>query len=246
MKPNFKQPSEALIWRFDFAAAMGGEAISSILSTSVSARGRVPAALPLVIGDSGFAGQAARVRLDDGTDGETYLVTVRVADAAGQKYELDGEFLCIDTGYIAPDGITPYLSIAEFVEEVGYEELVRLTDELNTGRIDKARLIAAIDAAQAVADGYLAGRYSVPIAAPIPRIVKSAVLDLARRRLYRLEPPDGIKTAAADAMANLKAIAKGDMKLPQAQEPAASPTAASPVLVATSGRVYPAGSLDGY
>jgi len=245
MKPMFKQPSEAKIWTWNFAPDLGGEAIASILSVTVAARGRVAQVLPLVIGAQGYEGQQARARLDDGTDGESYLVSVKVADAAGQKYELDAEFLCVDLSWAAPDGSTPYLSIAEFVEEVGYEEAIRLTDELQTGRIDKARLIAVIEAAQAVADGYLASRYSVPLAAA-PQIVKSAVLDLARRRLYRLEAPEGVKLAAADAMANLKAIAKGDMRLPQAEEPAASPTTVSPVLVSTAGRTYPPGSLDSY
>jgi phage gp36-like protein len=246
MKPNVKQLAEDLAWEWDLGTKLGSEAIQSVESVAIAARGRVPAVLPLVVGDQGFAGQLVRTRLDDGTDGESYLVTVRVATASGQRAEVEAEFVVVDLSWIYADGATPYLSVREFVEWTGYEEAVRLTDELGIGRVDKPRLVAAIEDAQAVADGWLAARYAVPIAAPVPRLVKSAVLDLARRRLYRLEPPDGVKTAAAEALATLKAIGSGVMKLPQAEEPAAAPTAADPVRFSGAARTYTDGSLDGY
>lgn len=243
MKPHFKQPSEALIWEWDFAAKTG-EAIQSVAAVTIAARGRVAEVAPLTAGDQGFDGQRVRTRLEGGTDGESYHVTVRVVDVAGQHAELDAEFLVADLAWIAPDGVTPYLTIAEMVEEIGYEELVRLTDELGTRRIDKARLIAAIMAAQAEADGYLANRYTVPLSPPIPLLVKNAVKDRARFRLYRTEAPEGVRLAAAEALVTLKGLAAGTMKLPQAETPPA--TSSDPVIYHTAGRTYPPGSLDGY
>ena len=243
MKPIFKQPSEALIWEWDFGSKTG-EAIQSIAAVGVAARGRVAEAAALTVSDQGFDGQRARVQLEGGTDGESYLVTVRVVDAAGQEAELDAEFLVADLAWIAPDGTTAYLTIAEMVEEIGYEELVRLTDELGTRRIDKSRLIAAIMASQAEADGYLASRYTVPLAPPIPLLVKTAVKDRARFRLHRTEAPEGVRLAAAEALVTLKGLATGTMKLPQAETPPA--TSSDPVMYHTAGRTYPPGSLDGY
>lgn len=243
MKPHFKQPSEALIWEWDFSLKTG-EAIQSIESVTIAARGRVAEVAALTASDQGFAASRARVQLDGGTDGESYLVTVRIVDAAGQHAELDAEFLCADLAWIAPDGTTPYLTIAEMVAAFGYEELVRLTDELGTRRIDKARLVGAIMAAQAEADGYLASRYTVPLTAPIPLLVKTAVRDRARFKLYNQEAPEGVKTAAADALRTLRDLATGTMKLAQAETPAA--TSSDPVMWHSGGRTYPPGSLDGY
>lgn len=243
MKPHFKQPAEALIWEWDFAAKTG-EAIQSIAAVTIAARGRVAEVAALAASDQGFDGQRVRVQLEGGTDGESYLVTVRIVDAGGQEAELDAEFLCADLGWIAPDGTTPYLTIAEMVEAFGYEELVRLTDELGTRRIDKARLIAAIMSAQAEADGYLASRYTVPLTAPIPLLLKNAVRDRARFKLYNQEAPEGVKTAAADALRTLRDLATGTMKLPQAETPPA--TSSDPVMWHSGGRTYPPGSLDGY
>lgn len=243
MKPHFKQPSEALVWEWDFAAKTG-EAIQSIAAVTIAARGRVAEVAALTVGDQGFDGQRVRTRLEGGTDGESYHVTMRVVDVAGQTCELDAEFLVADLAWIAPDGTTPYLTIAEMVEEVGYEELVRLTDELGTRRIDKARLVSAIMASQAEADGYLASRYTVPLSPPIPVLIRTAVKDRARFRLYRTEAPEGVRTAAAEALRTLRDIASGAMKLPQAETPPA--TSSDPVMVHTAGRTYPPGSLDGY
>jgi len=58
------------------------------------------------------------------------------------------------------------------------DELIQLTDDSNTGVADQDLISKAISAAQDTIDGYLRGRYPVPLAS-VPGIVKNIAADLA-------------------------------------------------------------------
>lgn len=242
--PQIKQPAEQLIFSFDFSQRLGAETITAIQSATITARGRVAQVTALSIGAQAFAGAVARLRIDGGTDGESYLVRLRVTDTAGQSHELDGEFDVLDLTWTVPDVSTTYVSLADFVARFGVEAAVRLTDEAGTGRIDKARITGALVDAQAIADGWLAGRFSLPIS-PTPPLLATAILDLAMLRLHRGDAPAGVASAGKQAMNTLEALGKGTMTLPgTAALPAATP--ADPVVYSTGGRQFTDNSLAGF
>lgn len=117
-----------------------------------------------------------------------------------------------------------------------------MTDSDGTGRIDRALLVNALGAVQAKADVYISARYKVPLD-PVPEIVKVAIGDMARARLYPRGAPEGVSDDAKAAEKLLEKISDGRLPLPSA---AALPQAASsaPILVSPGRRQYPNGLQD--
>lgn len=76
-----------------------------------------------------------------------------------------------------------YATLAAMAARYGETELIELTDRIGSGQIDTAVLDQAIADADAVIDGYLAGRYSLPLS-PVPSILIGYGCDLARERLW--------------------------------------------------------------
>jgi phage gp36-like protein len=97
---------------------------------------------------------------------------------------------------------------------------------------DGAILDFQIVAAQAIVDGYLAGRYMVPfVDGAVPPLVTALTVDLAAYRAtltYRqsvdLGVDDPVRLRYTDCMAMLKAIAAGDMDLPATPAPGGGTT----------------------
>jgi phage gp36-like protein len=61
--------------------------------------------------------------------------------------------------------------------------LIELTDDENTGQVNMDRIGAAIAAADDEINGYLAGRYDVPLA-PVPGLIKNLAREIALFNLY--------------------------------------------------------------
>jgi len=226
---EIKQPAEDLVYAFDFSSRLGDETIVSIEAATVLARGLVAEIQPLVIADKAAEGQSARVRLQGGTDGETYLVTLRIADTGAQVYELDAEFAVAQQAFVVPDGGSDYLSAQAFVDRIGLDEALALTDLQGQGRIDASRLLTALGDAQAEVDGYLAGRYAVPLGT-VPPVIAAIVFDLAVARLWRANLPEGVADRRDRAQRQLVDIAKGVMTLPGAAGLPATADNVTPVL----------------
>lgn len=114
-----------------------------------------------------------------------------------------------------------YAVQADLVERFGEAELVRLTDRATppTGQIDAAVVSRAIADAEAEINGYLAARYTLPLAST-PEILKRLSCDLARYLLYDDVAPDQIRDRYKDAVALLKGIADGKVSLGLATAPA--------------------------
>jgi phage gp36-like protein len=238
---QIKQPAEKLAFGYDFAAQLGAAAIALVLHAAAETRG---AGAALVSAGQEVVGQEVRILWTGGSDGESYLTTVRVRDSLGQEHELEGEIAVIDARWTMPDGGAPYLSIAEFVARFGLDETVRMTDALGNGRIDRQLLVSALGDVQAIADAYLAARFSVPLA-EAPAIVKTAIADMARARLYPRGAPEGIAEAGKAALKLLERIAEGKLALPALAPIAAAPSA-SLILVDAGTRLYPRGGWSDY
>ena len=99
-----------------------------------------------------------------------------------------------------------------------------LTDRADppAGAIDPAVVAHALDDADAVIDGYLKGRYALPLA-ETPRLVRDLAQAIAIYKLHRDTVSDKIRREYEDAIATLKQIGTGVVRLDVAGvEPASS------------------------
>lgn len=122
--------------------------------------------------------------------------------------------------------MTAYTSLAALTSRFGAAMLIRLTDrdEVPTGSIDQAVVTKACTDASALIDGYLAGRYALPLAA-VPPLVATLAEDIAIWRLHTHEPDGKMKADYDAALRSLRDIASGTIRLPVAGvEPASTGT----------------------
>lgn len=236
---RLKQPGEALRVRVAIASPIRVEALTVDARPGPAAGFQaVPAILP------GAAG-AVDLLASGGNDGVRYLVTLRIATADGETVEREVEIAVVDGAWAMPDGGAPYLSIADFVGAVGFEEVLAQTDD-GSGRIDRTLLIRALVAAQAEVDAHLAGRYALPIATPVPPLLETLIADRARQRLYPRGAPDGVAEAGKAALRMLERIQSGALPLgvPAASAPPAAEVTDAPVVFVAGRRAYPDGLAD--
>lgn len=238
--PLFKDPAEDLLEALSFSSAA-----ISVNSIVVAPLGLVAGAAPMtavgVVQSGGIW-----VTLSGGTDGERYSVTVRANFALGGPGERSFEVVAIDPDWTMPDGSIGWLSVIEFVDRYGFEETVIATDARSSGTIDRRFLIGALRDAQAEAETNLAGLYALPLNLT-PGVLKTAVADIARIRLYPRGAPDGVVEAAKAQRRLLERVASGALTLPGVAGVAAqaAPTSDAPTAFHSGGRAYPDG-LAGY
>ena len=108
-----------------------------------------------------------------------------------------------------------YCTLTDLQAVIPQEDLIQLTDDLGAGVIDQVVVDAlAADAAELI-DGYLRGRYALPLE-PVPGIVRQIAVDLTTYRLYcRRMPtvPEGIAARQANAQKLLDSIQSGKLTL---------------------------------
>lgn len=112
----------------------------------------------------------------------------------------------------------PYATLTHLIERFGELELTQLTDAATPGLIDEAVVSRALADAEAVVDGHLGGRYTLPLAT-VPPVLTGAVCDLARARLYKDVLPEAVEKRHDDAMRYLEMLAQGRITLGMAPEP---------------------------
>lgn len=123
----------------------------------------------------------------------------------------------------------------------GESELIQLTDRSlpATNTIDGAVLDRALSAADALANNYLAVRYSVPLAT-VPAVLVEACCDIARYELTRgpgLRATEEIKVRYEQRVSWLRDVAAGRATLAEASESAAPASAGMPAMT-SGGRVF--------
>ena len=104
-----------------------------------------------------------------------------------------------------------YATSADLLTRFGEGELLRLA-MTPSGELDQATLQLALDDASALIDGYLAGRYPLPLA-HIPSALVPICADIARHRLYGEQAPEQIAKRNEAALAFLKSVGKGELAL---------------------------------
>lgn len=112
----------------------------------------------------------------------------------------------------------PYATQQQLIDRFGEAELIQLTDRNNVGAIDTTVLNQAIADAGAEIDGYLAGRYQLPLAT-VPVILALYCGDITRYRLYDDGATEEVRKRYEDAMKFLRLVAEGKVRL-GADEPA--------------------------
>lgn len=127
-----------------------------------------------------------------------------------------------------------YCTLSDLIDRFGRDELVQLTDRaaVPTGDIDAAVVERAIGDAGQLIDGYVAGRYRLPLD-PLPDLVRRIACDLARFYLHSNDPTEAVKDAHKEALRLLDRIAGGTVTLQAAgiggtlAAPAGAPTLAA-------------------
>lgn len=137
-----------------------------------------------------------------------------------------------------------YATQADLVDRFGETELAQRTNRVDGLTIDTVVLGRALSDADAEIDGYLATRYSLPLAS-VPAVLVRLGADIARYRLYDDGVPETVRVRYQDAVALLKRMASGEV---QVAGSAALPVAAggNAVLVSTPERVFSPAVLAGY
>lgn len=143
-----------------------------------------------------------------------------------------------------------YSTYADLKKAIPEETLIQLTDDEGAGTVNQARISEAIAQADANIDGYLGARYAVPLAAPVPAVVRMLSVDLAVYNLYsrRLETiPETRADRHKNALRMLEGIAKGLISLGATPAPEAVPDAGGPEATRSpSDRTFTKTTLEGY
>jgi phage gp36-like protein len=115
-----------------------------------------------------------------------------------------------------------YATIDDLRAQLDEATLVQLTDDEGQGSVNENRATRAIADAQAEIDGYLGGRYSVPLQEPVPESVRRLAVELAIYNLYarRGTVPDIRAERKKECVAFLEALGTGKISLGLDPEPA--------------------------
>jgi phage gp36-like protein len=139
-----------------------------------------------------------------------------------------------------------YSSIDKMIAQFGSDALLDLTERsgTNSGMIDPNVVESALSDASSLVDGYLSARYSLPLS-HVPELVATLTQNIA---FYRLHIGDASEKAERDhkeAMAVLRDISKGVVKLP-AELNAPAPVSQSNAEFIGGERVFTEHSLKGF
>jgi phage gp36-like protein len=140
-----------------------------------------------------------------------------------------------------------YATQQDLIDRFGERELVQLTDRVNkpATTIDDVVVDRAIGDAEALADGYLAKAYALPLVA-VPLVLTKVTCDVARYYLHgKAAEKDGpVLRAYAEATAWLRDVSRGLVVLDVGGE-AAAPVGGGAVRTSGPERVFTRDSLCG-
>jgi phage gp36-like protein len=105
-----------------------------------------------------------------------------------------------------------YAAESDLTERFGALELAQRTDRTNGTTVDAAVLGRALADADAEINGYLATRYTLPLAST-PPLINRLACEIARYRLYDDGVPETVRVRYQDAVSLLKRLASGEVLL---------------------------------
>ncbi len=105
-----------------------------------------------------------------------------------------------------------YATPDDLERDIGADALTALSDRTGSGARDEAVIARALDDASAVIDGYLGGRYALPLATP-PALLNTWCRVIAHQGLHVNGAGEHVRTAYEDVMSQLKDVARGTLTL---------------------------------
>lgn len=136
---------------------------------------------------------------------------------------------------------------ADMIARFGDREVIALTNRSNTGTIDDAVLQGGLDTADGEISGYLASRYSLPMAS-VPRLLTGYACDIARYRLCgaAVQCTDDIEERYKMAVRFLEKVAMGQIALGVDATGAVVNAGGNDIQVSAGVRRFDADTLTGY
>ncbi len=101
-----------------------------------------------------------------------------------------------------------YATQQDLIDRFGEKELLELTDRANTGSINATVVSRALTDADAEINGYLAARYTLPLAS-VPEVIVRLASDIARFYLYDERATEQVSKRYDNAVKLLRSIASG-------------------------------------
>ena len=143
-----------------------------------------------------------------------------------------------------------YATATDLTNRYPNRDLVQLTNEDPTATtVNDAPLTQALADASAEIDGYIEGRFTLPLTDP-PVVLNRLTTDIAMYRLQALRPLHDLADARQryeDAIAMLTKVAAGELTLGLTADNLEPPTASDTVdTVCAPERVFNRGNLKGY
>lgn len=124
----------------------------------------------------------------------------------------------------------PYAVKQDMIDRFGEVELKQLTDRSgDVDAIDDTVLNRALADADAEIDGYLSGRYALPLAST-PLNLNAMACDIARYKLYEDRATEHVRQRYDDAVKYLASVARGTISLSLDANQAAQPEAGGPAI----------------
>lgn len=110
----------------------------------------------------------------------------------------------------------PYLTAVELESAIGNTRLREIADPENTGAVNATMVGEAMRSAQSTIDRYVGKKYTVPLADPVPELVRQLMIDLTvyalkRRGRNMMTSEDTVDEALK--LSTLKDVASGAIVL---------------------------------
>ena len=107
-----------------------------------------------------------------------------------------------------------YATITAMKQRYGERDLIYLSerDDGPADVINTAVIEQAINDASDVINGYLAGRYELPLVT-VPNLLEQFCCDIARYKLGTNDVPEHVETRYKDAIKFLMSVAKGELSI---------------------------------
>jgi phage gp36-like protein len=141
-----------------------------------------------------------------------------------------------------------YSTLADITDRIPEENLIQLTDDESLGAVNEARVSSAIGDADVLIDGYLRGRYPLPLD-PVPALIKKLSIDIAVFNIYsrklELEMPDAMSDRYKNAVKVLEHIQSGKISLGTSEGNTPEPGEYQTNKTSTD-RMFPKTVLDGF
>jgi phage gp36-like protein len=121
----------------------------------------------------------------------------------------------------------PYCTLQDLIDRYGEEELLQLADRDRDDAIDQDVIDQALADASAEIDGYLLDRYTLPIS-PVPPSLTLAACRIARYQLYTVAPTERVQSDYERAIAWLRDVSRGLIRLVESTGDSAAESAGMP------------------